>query len=75
MEALQAKYAATPKMPEPHADIGEWWALYDYGMDTVRKWPKGFKPDYPEERRRKHHVTEKAVFKAGAYTRPLLSST
>ena len=42
--ALQAKYAATPKTPEPHADIGEWWALYDYGLDAVRKWVGRHRP-------------------------------
>jgi len=25
---------------EPHPDIGDWWTLYDYGPDAVRKWAK-----------------------------------
>ena len=28
------------QVPEPHPDIGDWWTLYDYGLDAVRKWPK-----------------------------------
>jgi hypothetical protein len=29
------------QVPEPHADIGDWWTLYDYGLDTVKTWAKG----------------------------------
>lgn len=25
---------------EPHPDIGDWWTLYDYGLDTVKTWDK-----------------------------------
>ena len=32
---------AAAQVPEPHPDIGDWWALYDYGLDTVKTWPKG----------------------------------
>ena len=44
---LEEKYANVPKKPKPHADIGDWWALYDYGFDTVRKWPKDFQARFP----------------------------
>jgi [acyl-carrier-protein] S-malonyltransferase len=40
--ALHEKYAHVPKRPEPHKDLSDWWACYDYGFDTVRKWPKDF---------------------------------
>ena len=39
--------AASPRsaqVPEPHPDIGDWWTLYDYGLDAVRKWPKECAP-------------------------------
>jgi hypothetical protein len=28
-----------PQVPEPHPDIGDFWTLYDYGLDTVKTWP------------------------------------
>jgi [acyl-carrier-protein] S-malonyltransferase len=64
LRALEEKYAGVTKKPEPHPDIGEWWTLYDYGLDTVRTWAKDFEPDYPEERRRQKHIKEKAAWKA-----------
>ena len=27
------------QVPEPHPDIGDFWTLYDYGLDTVKTWP------------------------------------
>ena len=36
IRALEEKYASVPKKPEPHADIGDWWALYDHGPETAR---------------------------------------
>lgn len=49
--------------PEPHPDIGDWWALYDYGLDTISKWPVDYKPVYPEEQKRQRdreaHKAEK----------------
>jgi len=53
LKDLEAKYGKTPKEREPHEDIGDWWALYDYGLETVKKWPKDHKPVYPEEMKRK----------------------
>ena len=32
---------------EPHPDIGCWWTLYDYGLDTVKTWAKDYKHVYP----------------------------
>jgi hypothetical protein len=29
------------QMPEPHEDFGDWWTLYDYGLENVKKWKKG----------------------------------
>tara|TARA_B100001142_G_scaffold29952_1_gene26609 strand:- start:188 stop:607 length:420 start_codon:yes stop_codon:yes gene_type:complete len=45
--ALHEKYAHVPKRPEPHKDLSDWWACYDYGFDTVRKWPKDFQARFP----------------------------
>jgi len=52
IKALEKKYKGTDKSPEPHPDIGDWWALYDYGLDTVKQWKKSYKPEYPEEVKR-----------------------
>ena len=49
--ALNEKYSLTTKTPVPHADIGDWWALYDYGPEAVYAWPADHKPNYPERRR------------------------
>ena len=45
--ALEEKYKDTPKKREPHPDIGEWWTIYDYGLDTVKSWAKDYKHPYP----------------------------
>ena len=45
--ALNAKYARVKKIREPHPDIGCWWTLYDYGLDTVRSWSKTYRHPYP----------------------------
>ena len=61
--ALERKYAKTPRRPEPHRDLGDWWALYDYGPETVAAWPKDFEPNYAEQRRNKRHEDEKKEWK------------
>ena len=43
----QAKYAKVPKVRVPHKDVGCWWTLYDYGYDTIRKWPAKYTHPYP----------------------------
>jgi [acyl-carrier-protein] S-malonyltransferase len=48
--ALEKKYASVPKVREPHPDIGCWWTLYDYGQETIAKWPKDYKHPYPGAR-------------------------
>ena len=45
--ALEDKYAHVPKTREPHEDVGCWWTLYDYGLESVKKWPKTLKMVYP----------------------------
>jgi len=52
LKALEKKYASTEKAPEPHEDIGDWWALYDFGLDNIKRWKKTYKPKYPEELKR-----------------------
>ena len=44
---LEAKYAEVPKIPLPHPDLGDWWTLYDYGLEAVSKWPRDYKQPYP----------------------------
>eukprot|EP00216_Chloropicon_sp_CCMP2111_P006015 CAMPEP_0198235850 /NCGR_PEP_ID=MMETSP1446-20131203/1725_1 /TAXON_ID=1461542 ORGANISM="Unidentified sp, Strain CCMP2111" /NCGR_SAMPLE_ID=MMETSP1446 /ASSEMBLY_ACC=CAM_ASM_001112 /LENGTH=537 /DNA_ID=CAMNT_0043917239 /DNA_START=83 /DNA_END=1696 /DNA_ORIENTATION=+ len=53
LKALEDKYKGTKKEKEPHPDIGDWWTLYDYGLDAVLKWDKAHKPNYPEEMKRR----------------------
>ena len=60
---LEEKYADTPKKPRPHRDIGDWWALYDYGPETVYGWTPDFEPDYPEQRRNAKDAAEKREWK------------
>ena len=47
LKALEAKHASVPKKAEPHADVGDWWALYDYGLDTIKTWKKDYTHPYP----------------------------
>ena len=63
LRALNEKYAETAKVPAPHRDIGDWWALYDYGPDAVYAWPANHKPSYPEQRRNERASNEKREWK------------
>ena len=47
LRALEQKYAAVKKVPQPHPDIGCWWTLYDYGLDAVKRWPPDHAHVYP----------------------------
>ena len=60
---LEEKYSQTPKKSKPHGDIGDWWALYDYGPDKVYGWTHDFEPDYPERRRNAKDAAEKREWK------------
>jgi len=64
LEELVEKYAHVEKRAEPHPCLSDWWALYDYGLDVVRTWPKDFVKVFPEEARRQRLRKEKAEFKA-----------
>ena len=35
--ALEKLYAQTKKAPRCHPDIGDWWALYDYGEEGLSR--------------------------------------
>lgn len=37
-----------PRQPVPHKDIGDWWTLYDFGLEEVKSWAPGHDPRYPE---------------------------
>ena len=49
---LEKRYARTGKAKIPHEDIGDWWALYDYGLEAIKKWDVNYKPPYPEVQKR-----------------------
>eukprot|EP00239_Pterosperma_sp_CCMP1384_P002941 CAMPEP_0197849424 /NCGR_PEP_ID=MMETSP1438-20131217/12016_1 /TAXON_ID=1461541 /ORGANISM="Pterosperma sp., Strain CCMP1384" /LENGTH=532 /DNA_ID=CAMNT_0043462101 /DNA_START=62 /DNA_END=1657 /DNA_ORIENTATION=- len=63
LKALEDKYKSTPKKKEPHADVGDWWALYDYGLDVIKGWDLKYQHEYPEELKRRKEMAEKAAFK------------
>ena len=46
-QALEKKYEKTPKARQPNPDIADWWALYDYGLEAVKKWAIDYKHPYP----------------------------
>lgn len=37
---------------QPHPDIGDWWTLYDYGIQAVKAWPVDYQHPYPEVAKR-----------------------
>ena len=39
--------------PRAHPDLGDWWALYDYGPEVVAAWPHDYCHPYPEEEARR----------------------
>ena len=47
LQDLETRYANVKKARQPHPDIGCWWALYDYGLDAIKKWPLDHKHVYP----------------------------
>ena len=47
LRRLEAKYAGTKKVRVPHADIGDWWALYDYDQATIARWAADYVHPYP----------------------------
>ncbi|KAF5836458.1 hypothetical protein DUNSADRAFT_5905 [Dunaliella salina] len=59
LKLIEARYKAVPKVRVPHADIGDWWALYDYGLEAIKTWPLDYKPQYPEEVKRQ--LEQKAI--------------
>jgi [acyl-carrier-protein] S-malonyltransferase len=61
---LVEQYAHVEKKPQPNPALSDWWALYDYGYDEVRTWPKDFVKEYPEDRRRAQARRAKEEFKA-----------
>jgi [acyl-carrier-protein] S-malonyltransferase len=62
LDALEAKYAGTPKARRPHPDIGCWWTLYDYGVDVVKGWAADYVHPYPGEREeRERWETKRAL--------------
>merc|ERR1711920_196370 len=64
LKGLEAKYKNTKKERQPHEDIGDWWALYDYGLDTIKKWAVDYKHPYPEVIKRQKDEENKRVEKS-----------
>eukprot|EP00793_Prasinoderma_coloniale_P004705 PRCOL_00000466-RA len=62
--ALEKKYAHVPKVRRPHPDIGCWWTLYDYSLETVKAWDYDYQHPYPEIAWRDKCEKEKAKAKA-----------
>jgi len=82
IKELEKKYKSTAKAAEPHEDIGDWWALYDYGLDSVKGWKKTYKPSYPEELKRakdeedrKREKKERKEKKAALAANPALAAS
>merc|ERR1719356_1806597 len=64
LRQLEQKYKATPKVREPHPDIADWWALYDYGIDEIKTWDKSYQHPYPELLKRQKEEETKLIEKA-----------
>ena len=60
---LEKKYAKVKKAREPHAFIGDWWTLYDYGLEEVRQWKVDYQPVFPEDQKRTKDAEEKKAAK------------
>ena len=54
LAALEAKYAGVKKVRVPHTDVGDWWALYDYGRETIAGWAIDYVHPYPGPRAARH---------------------
>ncbi|KAG1664705.1 hypothetical protein FOA52_006680 [Chlamydomonas sp. UWO 241] len=61
LRALEEKYAGVEKAPQPHPDVGDWWALYDYGLGAIKAWGHDYKPEYPEEAKRRRDREARAA--------------
>jgi len=60
---LEKKYAATAKARVPHSHIGDWWTIYDYGLESVRVWPADKVHPYPEDLKRAKDEAERRAAK------------
>eukprot|EP00198_Chlamydomonas_reinhardtii_P012419 XP_001701756.1 predicted protein [Chlamydomonas reinhardtii] len=49
--------------PRAHPDLGDWWALYDYGPEVVAAWPHDYCHPYPEEEARRRAQAERRAEK------------
>ena len=61
LERLEEIYRHHPKQPLPHWALGDWWALYDYGIEEIRSWPHDRKVEFPEDRKRRVEQEEKEL--------------
>ena len=53
-----------PKVRQPHPHIGDWWTIYDYGLEKVKTWDISYKHPYPEEQKRAKDEKERKEAKA-----------
>lgn len=63
IQALEKKYKSVKKVREPHSLIGDWWTLYDYGLEEVRTWTIDYNPVFPEEAKRSKDAEERKAAK------------
>lgn len=69
LKALEIRYAAVTKARRPNPYIGDWWTLYDYGLDMIKSWAYDYKPDFPEVRRKKRDDQAAADARAARHAR------
>lgn len=62
--ALEKKYAKVKKARQPHPHVGDWWTIYDYGLEQVKKWDTTYVHPYPEVLRRAREEKERKAAKA-----------
>ena len=63
LKKLEKKYASVKKAREPHSLIGDWWTLYDHGLEEVKTWKIDYDPVFPEDAKRTREAAEKKAAK------------
>eukprot|EP00890_Picochlorum_soloecismus_P003879 jgi/Picsp_1/4492/NSC_06713-R1_malonyl :acp acyltransferase len=63
LKNLEKKYAKVPKVREPHSMIGDWWTIYDYGLDELKSWKVDHSPTFPEDAKREKDAMERKAAK------------
>ena len=45
--ALEKRYKGTKKVRVPHPHVGDWWTVYDYGLEGGEGWAADYVHPYP----------------------------